>query len=81
MVAARLQHGEDHQIGMREKPLFGFGAGRLGGARDRSQVLVLRQLAQMVGSDARKGDDFVFGEDFLAHLDSHHRLASCFLRC
>jgi hypothetical protein len=27
----------------------------------------------MVGADAREGDNFVFGEDFLAHLDSHHR--------
>src|ERR1700684_382754 len=73
VVAARLQHREDHQIGMREKPLFGFGAGGFRGPRDRAQVLVLRELAQMVGADAREGDHFVFGEDFLAHLDSHHR--------
>src|SRR5580704_13675004 len=72
MVAARLQHGEDHQIGVRKKPLLGFGPGGFGSARDRSQVLILRELAQMVSADAREGDDFIFGEDFLARLDSHH---------
>jgi hypothetical protein len=36
-------------------------------------VLVLSELAQMVGADPRKGDDFIFGEDFLAGLNSHHR--------
>ncbi len=72
MVAARLEHGEDHQVGVRKEPLFSFGAGGFCSTGNRSEVLVLRELMQMVGADAREGDHFIFGEDFLARLDSHH---------
>jgi hypothetical protein len=39
-------------------------------------MLVLREIAQVVGADAREGNNFILGEDFLARLDSHHRRTS-----
>jgi hypothetical protein len=35
-------------------------------------VLELRNVPKMIETDARQNTDFVFGEDFLAELNSHH---------
>jgi hypothetical protein len=72
VFAARMQHMQDHQLGLREQPLFGFRAGGFSGTDDAAEVLELRNVPEMIETDAGQNTDFVFGEYFLAELDSHH---------
>jgi hypothetical protein len=74
MIAARLQDGDNHQVGIREKPLFGFDAGGFGCAGNGAQVLIAREAAQVIDADPGESYDFVFREHFLAGLDAHHFL-------
>jgi len=72
VLAARLQNVKDHQFGLRKQPLFGFRAGCFRGANNPAEVLVPRNPAEMVQANAGQNTDLIFGEDFLAELDSHH---------
>jgi hypothetical protein len=80
VIAARLQDGDDHQVGVGEEPLFGFDAGGFRGAGDGAEVFVPGQTAQMIRADPGQSYDFVFGEDFLAGFNAHHGFAPV-LRC
>lgn len=72
MLATGLKYGENHQIRVREEPLFGFGASGLGNARQSAQVLISGEASQVIQTDAGEGGDFVFGKDLLARFDSYH---------
>jgi hypothetical protein len=67
VLAARMEHGHDHQIGVAEQPLLGAG-GSFGHTGQLAEVLVPRQAAQVIAADARQAGDF-----FLAS-----RLLRCF---
>ena len=66
MLAARAEHVEDHQLGVREKPSFGFAARSFGRANQRTKMLGLRQRAQMLQANSGKARDFLFREELLA---------------
>jgi hypothetical protein len=74
MIATWVKNCENHEIGIGEQPLFGFGASGFGGTGDRTQMLVSRDTAKMVQANARQGAYFSFGEDLLARFDAYHAL-------
>ena len=76
MLAAGMQDGEDHQIRVREKPFFGFGAGGFRGACQSAKVFVFRKAVQMFQADPGQRGDFILGENFLALSDRDHFLRS-----
>ena len=72
MLAAWVKDGQNHQIRIREQPLLGFRAGSLSHARQSSEVFILGHRAEVIQADARQARNLVFGEEFLARLDSDH---------
>jgi hypothetical protein len=72
MIATRVKNRENHEVGISEQPLFGFGTGGFRGAGDCTQVLITREAAKMVQAYARQSRYFVFGEDLLTGLDAYH---------
>jgi hypothetical protein len=72
VFAARVKNGQNHQVRVREEPLFGFRSCGLGCARKSSQVAVSREASEMVQADPGQVRDFFFREEFLARLDSDH---------
>jgi hypothetical protein len=76
MFATGAKNGEDHQVRVREEPLFGFRAGSFGDASQRSKVPIPGEATQVFQADASQTSNFVFGEDFLARFNSDHRCSS-----
>jgi hypothetical protein len=74
MIATWMEYRENHEVGISEQPLFGFGTSSFGGAGNRTQMLVSRDAAKMVQANARQGRYFDFGEDLLARFDAYHAL-------
>jgi hypothetical protein len=72
MIATRVKNRENHEVGISEQPLFGFGTGSFRSAGDCAQMLISREAAKMIQAYARQGRYFVFGEDLLARLDAYH---------
>src|SRR5882757_137757 len=72
VLAARMQNREDHQIGIREKPLFGFGASGFGYPGKLAEMLVESESAQVVEADSGKPDHLVLGKELLAGLYPNH---------
>jgi hypothetical protein len=73
VLAARVQNGENHQVRIREQPLFCAGAGGFGRARELSEMLVLGQSVKVIQTNACEARDFVLGEELLARFDSYHQ--------
>jgi hypothetical protein len=80
MLAARMEYGHDHQIGVAEDQSLGSGGG-FGDTSQRSEMLVPGQASQVFWSDAGKTCDLFLGENLLARLDPDHRRGLRFLRC
>ena len=80
MLAAWMEHGHDHQIGIAEEPFLGS-SGSFGHAIERSKVLVPRETAKMLAADASQAGDLFLGENLLARLNSDHRRGLPYLRC
>src|SRR6185437_3275350 len=76
VLAARLKDRNDHQFRVGEEPPSGVSASRFSGVGQSSEMLVASQAAQMLNADARQVGDFIFGENFLARLDSDHQSTS-----
>lgn len=72
VLAARLEHGENHQVGVRKKPLFGFGAGGLGYAGQRTQVLIAGEASKVIEANPSERGYFVLGKDLLARPHCNH---------
>lgn len=70
VLAARAEHVEDHQLGVGEKPTFGFAARSFRRTNQRTKMLGLRQRAQMLPANSRQARDFLFGEEFLARRNA-----------
>lgn len=70
MLAARAEHVEDHQLGVREKPSLGFAAGSFGRANQRTKMLGLRQRAQVLQANSGQARDFLFREELLARRNT-----------
>ena len=75
MLAARMEHGQDHQVRIAEQPLFGLRTRRFGRAHQLPEMAVAGQSADVLQADPSQANDFIFREDFLARLDSDHRSA------
>jgi hypothetical protein len=67
-----MENREDHQIGIREKPLFGFGASGFGYPGKLAEMLVESESAQVVEADSGEPDHFVLGELLLARSYPNH---------
>ena len=72
VLAAGVEDGQNHQVRIREQPLLGFRAGGFGHPRQSAQVLILGHGAEVIPADSRQARNLVFGEEFLARLDSDH---------
>jgi hypothetical protein len=70
VFAARAEHVEDHQLGVREKPTLGFAARSFRRANQRTKMLGLRQRAQMLQANSGKTRDFLFREELLARRNA-----------
>jgi hypothetical protein len=66
VLAARVKHGQDHQIRIGEHQLFSAGAGRFGCSRQESQVLAAGKFPEMLEANPGQADDFILGEELLA---------------
>jgi hypothetical protein len=72
MIATRMKNCDNQEVGIREQPLFSFGACRFGSSGNGTQMLVSSEAAKMIEAYARQRGYFVFGEDLLARLDAYH---------
>ena len=71
VLAARAEDGQNHQVGMGEKPLVGLVPGGFGRADQKSQVAAARQGTQVLQADSGQPGNLLLGEDLLARLDGH----------
>jgi len=72
VLAAGVDDGENHQIGVGEQPIFDASAGGSRHARELAEVAIAREAAQVLAADAGQAGDFVLSEDFLARPNSDH---------
>jgi hypothetical protein len=72
MIATRMKNRDNHEVGISEQPLFGFGASSFRSAGDCAQMLISSEAAKMVQAYARQGGYFVFCEDLLTRFDTYH---------
>src|SRR2546429_4590805 len=72
MGAAREQCRQNHQVPWREKPMFSLISKALGGACDKAQPVTLREIVEMLGTNARKVRHLGISEDLLARFDGYH---------
>jgi len=66
VFAARTEDVYNHEFRIRKQPLSGFGAGSLGGANQRADMLTLCPTAEVIQANPRQAGYFVFGELLLA---------------
>jgi len=69
MMAAGVQHGQNHQVRVGEQPLLcllGVLTGSLGSPTEKTQMLAARQALQVFEADARQPGNFVRSEKLLA---------------
>jgi hypothetical protein len=72
VLAARMQNRENHQIGIREKPLLGSGSRGFGRPGKLAEMLVECESAQVVEADSGEPDHLVLGKELLARLYPNH---------
>jgi len=72
VLAAWIENGKNHQIGVRKEPFLGFRTRGFRDPRDLPQMPVLRQTAEMFQANTGEAHDLVLGEELLARLDSDH---------
>jgi hypothetical protein len=76
VLAAGVQHGQNEQVGIGEKPFLRLSAGRLRCASQHSQMLATGEITEMLQADASQAGDFVFREKLLTRLNRDHVFAS-----
>ena len=67
-----MKDGHDRQIGVREEPLFGSGAGCFGNGPRRPEMLVPSETSEVLGANSGEAGGLFLGEDLLARPDSDH---------
>jgi hypothetical protein len=76
VLAAGMQNGEDHQIGVREKPFLGADASGFSCADQFAEMLVMGEGVQVIEANTRQAGYLILGECLLARLDTNHPAAS-----
>ena len=66
VLAARTEDVYNHEVRIRKQPLPGFGAGGLGGANQRTELLTLCPTTEVIQANPRQAGYFIFRELFLA---------------
>lgn len=69
MLAAWVEDGQNHQIGISEQPFLRLRPGGLRSARDKTKVLAARKALEMVEANSCEPGDFIRGEELLAGFD------------
>jgi hypothetical protein len=59
VLATRVEHGQNHQVGIGEQPFFSLRTGGLRSARERTEVLAAREALEMLQANSRKPGDFI----------------------
>ena len=72
VFAALVKHSKDHQIRVREEPLFRFRFGGFRCASELSKMAIAGKAAQVFQADASQTRDFILGKELLTRLDSDH---------
>ena len=70
MLATRVKHSQNHQIGIGEQPFFGLRTSGLRSASEKSEVLAARQALEVIQADPREPGDFIRSKELLAGFDS-----------
>ena len=66
VLAARMQHHQNHQVRQRKQPLVRLLPRRLSRARDKADVPGARQIVEMLQADARQAGNLRVREDLMA---------------
>ncbi len=64
-MAARIQYGEDHQVGIREQPFFSLLTGRFRGAGEEAEVFAARGAVQVFQANAGQPGNLIGGKELL----------------
>src|SRR3989449_1517681 len=75
VLAARIQHRQDHQVRLRKQPLIGLLPPCLIRECDKAEVPAARQTAEMLQADPRQRGNLSVRKDLLARLDLDHAFA------
>src|SRR6266852_1945181 len=75
VLAARIQHRQDHQVRWRKQPLIGLLPRCLIRACDKAEVPPARQTVEMLQADPRQRGNLRVRKDLLARLDLDHAFA------
>lgn len=79
MCASWEQSNQHHQVGQRKKPLVRLLARSFRGPCDEAQVSALREIADVIDTDACQAGDFRVGKNLLARFYGNHGLVPCTL--
>jgi len=69
MLAARVEHGQDHQVGIGEQPFLRLRSGGLRSASNKPEVLAARKALEVVEADSGEPGNLIRGEELLAGFD------------
>jgi hypothetical protein len=72
VLAARMQHRQDHQVRQRKQPLIVLLPRCLIRACDKAEVPAARQTVEMLRANPRQGGNLRVHKDLLARLDLDH---------
>jgi len=72
VLAALVQHRQDHQVRTRKQPLFRLLTHRLRGARDKADAPSAGEMVETLEADARQRGSLRVCKDLLAGLDLDH---------
>ena len=72
VLAAWMDHRQDHEVRMRKQPLFRLGPCAFCCANHGPQVLIAGEGLEMIDADPGNVGDFILGKELLARSDSNH---------
>ena len=70
MLATRVKHGQNHQVGIGEQPFFGLRTSGLRSASEKSEVLTARKALEVIHADSCEPGNFIRSKELLAGFDS-----------
>jgi hypothetical protein len=76
VVAARMNRRQDHQVRMREQPLFDLDARGFRGVYQSPEMLIPGERLEVIEADTREAGDFIRRKELLARPDSNHLCTS-----
>jgi hypothetical protein len=78
VFAARMDDGQDVQIGIRKQPAFRVLSRGSGDTNDRAQALAARDTVKMLEADSREPGNFFIREKLLTRFYGDHVLITRF---